>query len=70
MNQVKGIDMKTKIRNDMTDKTLWVFEVYYADMASQKKVWRGYPNFISGTYRTKTLCLIAIEGYKKNGATS
>lgn len=60
----KDIDTKYEITNDITDKKLWVFKVYWADMVKQKKVFRQYPNFISSTFKTRLGCVKAVELHK------
>ena len=51
-----GIDMKFEVRNDLTNKKMWVFSVTYADIDTGEKVWRSYPNFPgSGEFHWHTI---------------
>jgi len=64
----KGIDKKFIVRHDINNKKLWVFEVYYADLINNDKVFRDYPNFISARYENKQSCLDDIKQYKIKGS--
>jgi len=64
-----GIDKKFIVRHDMTNKKLWVFEVYYADLINNIKTWRAYPNFVSARYLSKESCISATQDYNDKGST-
>ena len=53
-------DKKGLIRKDVTNKKLWVFEVYYDG--------RSYPNIISARYKSKRNVQQALYDYLMGGS--